>query len=60
MSIEGAKGSLRVEREKTGRRRRKGREGGKAGRVREREREREREQAQWGEDKGTNVGASRG
>ena len=58
MSIEGAKGSLRVEREKTGRRRRKGREGGKAGRVRERERE--REQAQWGEDKGTNVGASRG
>lgn len=32
MSIEGAKGSLRVEREKRGRRRRKGREGGKAGR----------------------------
>lgn len=54
MSIEGAKGSLRVEREKRARRRRKGREGGKAGRLRE------REEAQWGEDKGTNVGAPRG
>ena len=45
VSIAEAKGSLRVKREKRGRRRRKGREGGREGGESERERERERERA---------------